>query len=137
MRPSSNSLLLRGIGTLVTADPAAGEGPLGLIHDAAVLCRDARIDYVGPESGLPVSSVEEPLTLDLDGCVVLPGLIDCHTHLVYAGTRLGDFEARLCGESYAEIAARGGGILSTVAATREASDATLRDLASLRVEQTL
>jgi len=110
---------------------------MGLIHDAAVLCRGARIEYVGPEADLPQSATDEPLTLDLDGCVVLPGLIDCHTHLVYAGKRLNDFEARLGGESYAEIAARGGGILSTVAATREASDATLRSLAARRVEQTL
>lgn len=130
----SSSLLLRNVGALVTCDPTRGAGPLGLVRDAAVLCVGERIEYVGPESELPRVRGEEPLTLDLDGCLVTPGLIDCHTHLVYAGERLGDFEARLDGESYTDIAARGGGILSTVRATRAASDDELFGLASGRIE---
>lgn len=130
-----DSILLRGVGVLVTCDPQVGEGPLGLVRDAAVLCRHGRIEWVGPERDAPRARDEEPLTIDVDGHVVTPGLIDCHTHLVYAGDRLDDFEARLGGDSYAAIAARGGGILSTVRATRAASDELLLDLTEGRVEQ--
>lgn len=135
MVSAPSSLLLRDIGVLVSCDEQLGQGPLGLIRDAAVLCRGARIEYVGPESGLPHQDGDEPLTLSLDGCVVTPGLIDCHTHLVFAGTRLDDFEARLRGDSYSAIAARGGGILSTVEATRAASSEELLALTEARVEQ--
>jgi imidazolonepropionase len=100
-----------------------------------VLCRGARIEYVGSEADLPAMTGEEPLTVSLDGCVVTPGLIDCHTHLVFAGNRLDDFEGRLSGDSYSAIAARGGGILSTVRATREASNDELLQLTEARVEQ--
>ncbi len=131
----STSLLLRGVGVLVTNDPEAGEGPLGIVRDAAVLCEGGRIAYVGPERDLPEVDGDEPQTLDLDGHLVTPGLIDCHTHLVYAGDRLDDFEARLAGDTYAAISERGGGILSTVRATRAASDELLCDLAEARVEQ--
>ncbi|MBJ96230.1 MAG: imidazolonepropionase [Rickettsiales bacterium] len=127
-------MLLRDVGVLVTCDAERG-GPLGLVRDAAVLCRGARIEYVGPEAGLPPLTGEDPLTISLDGCVVTPGLIDCHTHLVFAGTRLDDFEARLRGDSYSAIAARGGGILSTVDATRAASNEELQELMEARVEQ--
>lgn len=118
----------------MTCDPNVGSGPLGLLRDAAVLCVGERIEYVGPGDSVPQLSGEEPLTLDLDGCVVTPGLIDCHTHLVHAGERLDDFEGRLRGESYSSIAARGGGILSTVRATRDASSDELLALAIARAE---
>ena len=134
MSRSQETLLLRNVGVLVTCDPEAGEGPLGLIRDAAVLCRAGRIDFAGPQSELPELGREEPVTLDLDGHIVTPGLIDCHTHLVYAGDRLDDFESRLRGESYGALSAQGGGILSTVAATRAASDELLLDLAEARIE---
>jgi imidazolonepropionase len=130
----TNSLLLRNVGALVTCDPTRGDGPLGLVRDAAVLCVGDRIHYVGPDEKVPRLSGEEPLTLDLDGCLVTPGLIDCHTHLVHAGERLDDFEGRLRGESYASVAARGGGILSTVRATRAASDDDLLATATARAE---
>ena len=133
MPPVPASLLLRGVGVLVTCDREL-PGPLGLIEDAAVLCRGDRIVYAGPEMSLPRREGDEPLTLDLGGHLVTPGLVDCHTHLVYAGDRLDDFEGRLRGESYGEISARGGGILSTVAATRAANDELLIDLADRRVE---
>jgi len=131
----SGSLLLRRVGALVTADPSVGEGPLGLLRDAAVLCRDGRIEWVGPDSDIPRGAGEEPLTIDVDGHLVTPGLVDCHTHLVFAGDRLDDYEARLSGDSYGAISARGGGILSTVNATRAASDELLSDLAEARVEK--
>jgi imidazolonepropionase len=134
MRDRPDSLLLRGVGVLVTCDPSVGSGPLGLIEDAVVLCRGSRIAFAGPASELPDIRDEDPLTLDLGGHIVTPGLIDCHTHLVHAGDRLDDFEARLRGDSYESISARGGGILSTVAATRAATDEMLFDLAESRVE---
>jgi imidazolonepropionase len=131
----SGSLLLRRIGALVTGEPSLGEGPLGVLRDAAVLCRNGRIEWVGPDSDVPRSGGDEPLTIDIDGHLVTPGLIDCHTHLVFAGDRLDDFQARLSGETYGAISKRGGGILSTVRATRAASDDLLADLAEARVEK--
>jgi imidazolonepropionase len=135
MTPPHSSLLLRGVGTLVTCDPSQGEGPLGLVRDAAILCQGERIVYAGPQGGLPRPDGPEPMTLDLDGHMVLPGLVDCHTHLMFAGDRLDDFEARLGGDSYSAIASRGGGILSTVRATRAASDELLVDLTEGRAER--
>ncbi|HIG17269.1 MAG TPA: imidazolonepropionase, partial [Candidatus Handelsmanbacteria bacterium] len=134
MTQGHDALLLRNVGVLVTCDPDLGEGPLGLIKDAAVLCRSGRIEFAGPATDLPQLTGQEPITLDLDGHIVTPGLIDCHTHLVYAGDRLDDFEARLRGDSYGAVSERGGGILSTVAATRAASDELLLDLAEARIE---
>ena len=84
MTRGQDALLLRNVGVLVTCDPDLGEGPLGLIKDAAVLCRSGRIEFAGPAADLPKLSGQEPVTLDLDGHTVTPGLIDCHTHLVYA-----------------------------------------------------
>lgn len=130
----SSSLLLRNVGALVTCDPTVGVGPVGLVRDAAVLCVGDRIEYAGPAANLPRVQGEEPLTLDLDGCLVTPGLVDCHTHLVFAGERIDDFQGRLAGDPYTEIAARGGGILSTVRATRDASDDELMALATARIE---
>jgi imidazolonepropionase len=127
-------LLLRNVGELVTCDPERGDGPLGVVRRAAVLCEDGRIVYAGPESDLPPLGDTEPLTLDIDGCVAMPGLIDCHTHLVFAGDRLPDFQARLGGSSYGALAEAGGGILSTVRDTRAASDELLLDLCASRAE---
>lgn len=135
MSASPRTLLLRGIGTLVTCDPERNAGPLGLVSDAAVLCQGDRIVFAGPESEVPRTFDEEPLTLDLDGDLVTPGLIDCHTHLVFAGDRLADYEARLRGDSYTAIATAGGGIMSTVRATRAASDEVLVDLTERRAER--
>ncbi len=130
----SRRLLLRNVGELVTCDPDRGDGPLGVVRRAAVLCEGGRIVYAGPESELPALGDAEPLTLDIDGCVAMPGLIDCHTHLVFAGDRLGDFQARLGGSTYGALAESGGGILSTVRATRAASDELLLDLCESRAE---
>jgi imidazolonepropionase len=100
-----------------------GPDPYGTIHDAAIGIDDGRLVWVGPRTELPGSPVDLAREVTtLDGGWVTPGFIDCHTHLVFAGSRADEFEARLNGESYAAIAARGGGIRATVRATRAASD---------------
>jgi imidazolonepropionase len=100
-----------------------GLGPYGTIEPAAIAALDGRIAWVGSHADLPDFETAE--TVDLDGRWVTPGLIDCHTHLVYAGDRAGEFEQRLEGASYAEIARAGGGIVATVRATRDASEEEL------------
>lgn len=106
----------------------------GLIPDAAVAIDGDRIVWVGPMADLPA-----PLThadaIDCQGRLVTPGLIDCHSHAVHAGHRAVEFELRLQGASYAEIARAGGGILSTVTATRAASEADLLASALPRIDQ--
>src|SRR6185436_10588477 len=91
----------------------------------------ATLAWAGAEVDLP-ASVRADEEVDLGGALVTPGLVDCHTHLVYAGQRAGEFEQRLEGASYEDIARAGGGIRSTVAATRAASNETLFDLARER-----
>lgn len=101
------------------ATMASGESGYGLIEDGALLVRDGRIAFVGPRGDVPDDVSAR--THELGGGVLLPGLIDCHTHLVFGGDRSHEFEMRLNGASYEEIAEAGGGIRSTVAATRAAS----------------
>ncbi len=103
----------------------AGRHGWGLVERGAVLVDDATIAWVGAEDDLPSSMMNVDQEFDLGGALVTPGLIDCHTHLVYAGERAGEFEQRLEGASYEDIARAGGGIRSTVAATRAASDEAL------------
>ena len=95
--------------------------PYGLVEDAAIAITGGRIAWVGPAAEAPSAGRVE----DLDGRLVTPGLIDPHTHLVFGGDRVGDFAARAAGATYKEIAAKGGGILSTVRATREADESEL------------
>jgi imidazolonepropionase len=110
--------LWRG-GTLATL---AGDSGWGLIEDGALLVGDdGRIAWVGPSAEAPSADA----VVELQGALVTPGLVDCHTHLVYGGNRAQEFEQRLHGVSYADIARAGGGIKSTVAATRAASEAEL------------
>lgn len=96
---------------------------LGIIEDGAVIAEGERITYAGPAATAAHRSAAE--VIDCEGRWILPGLIDCHTHLVYAGSRAREFELRLEGASYEEIARAGGGIRSTVAAVRAASEADL------------
>jgi imidazolonepropionase len=98
--------------------------PWGELASGALAVRDGRIDFVGPDSALPAGA-SATLELEAEGRLLTPGLIDCHTHLVHAGNRAAEFEQRLLGATYGEIARAGGGILSTVAATRAADAATL------------
>ncbi|MDX1658546.1 MAG: imidazolonepropionase [Nitriliruptorales bacterium] len=109
-------LLVANIGELVTNDPAAGAPPLHVRHDAAVAIRGGLVAWVGPEKLLPPEHRELP-TLDAGGAAALPGFVDAHTHLVFAGDRADEFAARLSGQAY-----QAGGIRTTVAATRAASD---------------
>ena len=112
-------MLVEHIGELVTNDPSAGDGSLGLIRDATVAIEGDRIVWVGPDVTAP-SGVAGP-RVDAGGAGALPGFVDSHTHLVFAGDRTAEFDARMRGEAYAA-----GGIRTTVAATRAASDDELR-----------
>ena len=96
----------------------------GEIRDAAIAVKDGKISWLGAQADLP-TGYQASVQYDGKGAWLTPGLIDCHTHLVYAGNRSDEFEARLNGVSYEEIARQGGGILSTVRATRAASDEAL------------
>ncbi|MBL8378743.1 MAG: imidazolonepropionase [Burkholderiales bacterium] len=102
----------------------AGGEPWGLIEHGALLTEGDTIRWVGSNSALP-AGLRADAEVDLDGLLVTPGLVDCHTHLVYGGQRAREFELRLQGASYEEIARAGGGIRSTVAATRAAGDELL------------
>ncbi|MDR7151995.1 imidazolonepropionase [Hydrogenophaga palleronii] len=105
----------------------------GLIEQGAIVTEGEHIAWVGPESALPATrgATEEH---DLGGALLTPGLVDCHTHLVYGGRRADEAEMRLNGASYESIARAGGGILSTVRATRAASEAELFDQAAARAQ---
>ena len=103
----------------------AGDGlDLGLVEGGAVASTGGRITFVGPEADLP-SAWSAAETVDCEGRWITPGLIDCHTHLVFAGDRSDEFERRLSGETYADIARSGGGIAATVRATRAATEEDL------------
>ncbi len=115
-----------------------GGAPYGAIEDGALAAAEGRIAWIGPLAGLP--GRPEALArrvVDLEGRWVTPGLVDCHTHLVYGGDRAGEFEMRLEGASYEEIARAGGGILSTVAATRAADEDALYESAAGRLKALL
>jgi imidazolonepropionase len=104
------------IGELATADPTAGEGPLGIVRDAAVVAVDGRIAWIGSASDFPDVDVSH----DMAGAAVLPGFVDAHMHPVFAGDRAAEFDARMTGTAYSA-----GGIRTTVVATRAASDEQL------------
>ncbi|MFZ7096948.1 imidazolonepropionase [Luteimonas dalianensis] len=106
--------------TLATLDADSG---YGLVEDGALGWRDGTIVYAGPRTALPADPNSlSGAVIDLGGGLVTPGLVDCHTHLVFAGNRAGEFEQRLKGASYEEIARAGGGIVSSVKAVREAGE---------------
>jgi imidazolonepropionase len=119
--------------TLATlADPQGW----GMIADGVIAIQDGRIAYAGASGAMPARFADFGKS-SLGGRLVTPGLIDCHTHLVYAGSRAREFELRLEGASYEEIARAGGGIFSTVEATRTASDEELLDGALARLDRLL
>ncbi len=112
----------------------AGDRGWGLVERGAMVTEGARIAWAGPESELPAPGGPMDEEHDLGGLLATPGLIDAHTHLVYAGTRAHEFELRLQGARYEDIARAGGGIVSTVAATRAADEDTLFALAARRLD---
>jgi len=111
------------------------QGKYSIIEDAAMVTAGSLIEWIGPRSLVP--KAEYAQVHDLQGAWVTPGLIDCHTHTVFGGNRSGEFEQRLQGVSYAEIAAKGGGIASTVRATRAATEDELFASAEKRLRSLL
>jgi imidazolonepropionase len=110
--------------------------PYGLIEDAALVVDGETLAWVGPRAELPADLLARCTTrIDAGGALITPGLIDCHTHLVYGGNRAHEFELRLNGASYEEIARSGGGIASTVLATRASSATELQAASSRRLQQ--
>lgn len=116
---------------LATFDPQQPQ-PYGLLDDHAIVVRAGRIMAIVPESSLTTHSGKR---IDLQGRLVTPGLIDCHTHLVFGGSRAAEWEQRLNGVSYQTISANGGGINATVQATRAASEQALTRLAQERLDR--
>ncbi|MEI4234220.1 imidazolonepropionase [Roseovarius sp. D22-M7] len=127
----TSSFVMSGV-TAATMDPTAGPG-YGLIQDAAIVVSGPRIAWVGPAAELPAAHAGLEHRR-FDGRLVTPALIDCHTHIVHGGNRAREFEMRLEGVSYEEIARAGGGIVSTVGATRAACEAELLHTALARVD---
>jgi imidazolonepropionase len=122
-------VLVEGIGELVTNDPSHGPA-LGIVHDAAVAIDGDRVVWAGPRAGAP-DGIPGP-SLDLGGRAAMPGFVDAHTHLVFAGDRTEEFDARMRGRPY-----EAGGIRSTVEATRSATDGALADGARRLADEAL
>ena len=122
-------------GLVTNARLAVCAGQDGVVEDGALAWKDGRIVYAGPRPGMPALQAERHT--DAGGALLTPGLVDCHTHLVFAGDRAAEFEQRLEGASYEAIARAGGGILSTVRATRAADEETLLKASLPRARQLL
>ena len=125
--------VLRGAGRLVTCSPDLGEGPLGVIEGGALAASEGIVRWVGAERDLPGSDfADAAVEFDARGNCVVPGLVDCHTHLVFAGDRSEEFAARIAGKPY-----EAGGVRTTVEATRAASDEELARLVDDRLKRFL
>lgn len=122
------SLLLDHIGLLVTADPSAGDGPVGTLSDAALVVNDGKVAWIGPRASAP----DADHWVDAAGGCVLPGFVDSHSHIVFGGGRSAEFAARMAGQRYTA-----GGIRTTVAATRAAPDADLEARAGALADEAL
>jgi imidazolonepropionase len=135
IRPATGDLVITGISELITNDPRR-EGLLGLVDEAAVAVREGKVTWVGKEAELPSRYRELP-PLDCEGRAVMPGFVDAHTHLVFAGDRAFEFDLRMAGAGYLEIQTQGGGIQATVEATRSAKPPDLLDGAVERASRML
>ena len=116
--------VLENIAQLATCAPEGSQGEIGAIGDAALVWEGREVVWVGARSGIP-AAYQGAERIDAGGGLVTPGLVDCHTHLAFAGWRAGEFEQRIRGRSYLDIARDGGGIAGTVRHTREASEDAL------------
>ncbi|MCP4304033.1 MAG: imidazolonepropionase [bacterium] len=130
---TTGTAVLTNIGQLVTNDPER-DGLLGLVESGAVIIEEGLVAWVGEESDLPPAP-GGAASIDCHGNAVVPGFVDAHTHLAFAGDRADEFGRRLRGESYEEIMAAGGGIQSTVAATRSASVSELTGTTMARLRR--
>ena len=115
---------LENISCLATCRSPSGQGDIGIVHDAALVWRDGIVAWAGPAAELPVAYKDDP-AWDAGGRLVVPGLVDAHTHLGFGGWRADEFASRIAGRSYLDIAAAGGGIASTVRATRALGEEAL------------
>lgn len=134
--------LFKNISELLTLQSAANkegrhivESDLSILRKAAVVVDKGQILWVGEQKKIPKNFLVKCKEIDLDGAVVLPGFVECHTHALFAGSRATEFELRNQGMSYQEISARGGGIRSTMKATREASTAQLKLVLKERIQK--
>jgi imidazolonepropionase len=121
--------LLRNIGTLATCRPEGGQGEIHVVEGAALAWDAGRVAWAGPERELP-AEYREVASEDAERRLVVPGLVDCHTHLAFGGWRADEFALRARGATYLEIARAGGGIASTMRATRAAGEAELLERAA-------
>jgi imidazolonepropionase len=134
--------VFRGIDTLLSLQGAAlkqgrriQEADLGFIRKAALVTENGKIVWIGPQKDLPKNFARKSDEISLDVATVMPGFVECHTHSLFAGTRSAEFELRLQGVSYQEIAKKGGGILSTMRETRKMSAGQLQQLTEMRVQK--
>jgi imidazolonepropionase len=135
--PNTWDSIWRGADIATMAAKGGADG-FGAIRDGAIAVKNGRIAWIGPAADLPRDGIGSTTSVhDVGGGWITPGLIDCHTHLVYGGDRAHEFELRLTGASYEEIARAGGGIRSTVTATRAADEATLLTQSEKRLKPLL
>src|SRR5690606_2200388 len=127
--------VLAGASQVVTNDSSHG-GLAGVLANGAVVVSGSGVAWVGPEADLP-SEWADARRIDLEGRTLIPGFVDAHTHLVFAGDRSDEFAQRMAGRSYQEIAAEGGGILATVEASRRAGFEELVSLTRRRMQAML
>ncbi|MEO0604689.1 MAG: imidazolonepropionase, partial [Myxococcota bacterium] len=121
-------LVLRDLDVLLTMDDARDAGPLGRIADAAVAFAEGRVAWIGPSGDAPDATDVR----SLPGCIALPGLVDAHTHAVWAGSRTDEWEARLQGAAYQDALAEGGGIHRAVASAVSSSSEAFRTAVTVR-----
>jgi len=130
-QPQQVDLIIDNVNVMTMDD--SRENAYGLIQNGAVAIKDGKICWLG--ASIDTNELEAKQSIDGQNKYLSPGLIDCHSHLVFAGSRANEFEQRLTGVSYEEIARQGGGIISTVTATRNASEEELLALAEQRAKQ--